>query len=262
VPFVLGSRNRWDRLLAVSVVGLLVAHWLYWSDGIIYGPRFTFEAVAALSLLTARGVVLLARADGIVPDEPEDEIVEPIEPVATAPTPTVVTVRHPAAPYAGAQVPVEEQTPEPAEPLPVRGGSDEPLTQPLSGVPLVFVLVVALFAINLVGYLPQLVPAYRDYNGIGPGGLKTVEAGLAAADAAGLAAADAAGLEPALVFVSSNWPDWQSYGQVFLANGPFLDGNVIYARDLGEAENWRLMNRYAEWRWWLLKDGVLSELRR
>jgi hypothetical protein len=257
VPFVLGSRNQWDRLLVISVVGLLVAHWLYWSDGIIYGPRFTFESVAALALLTARGVVLLARADGIVPDETQDGIVEPAEPVkpvAPAPTPTVVAVRPPAAPYDEAQAPTEEETPTPAEPLPVRGGSDEPLVQPLSSVPFVVVLVVALFAINLAGYLPQLVLAYRDYNGVGPGGLKTVQAGLAAADAAGV--------DPALVFVSSNWPDWQSYGQVFLANGPFLDGRVIYARDLGETENWRLMNRYAEWRWWQLKDGMLTEIRR
>src|SRR5262249_29778589 len=70
VPFVLGTRSRWDYLLVISVVGLAVAHWLYWSDGIIYGPRFMFEAVAALSLLTARGIILLARSDGLVPAEP------------------------------------------------------------------------------------------------------------------------------------------------------------------------------------------------
>ena len=32
-------------------------------------------------------------------------------------------------------------------------------------------------------------------------------------------------------------------------------------RDLGEIENWRLMTRYAEQRWWLLRDGQLTELR-
>ena len=55
VPFVLCSWNRWDRLLLVSTLGLIVAHWLYWSDGIVYGPRFTFEATAALALLDGPG---------------------------------------------------------------------------------------------------------------------------------------------------------------------------------------------------------------
>ena len=128
--------------------------------------------------------------------------------------------------------------------VPIAAG---PVIRPgLSSVPLVAVLVVALFAMNLVGYLPELVLAYRDYNGISPAGLKAVsEAGFEA---------------QTVVFVSSDWPDWQSYGQVFLANGPFLDGNIIYVRDLGEAENWRLMNRYPEWRWWQLKDLRLTEL--
>jgi hypothetical protein len=49
---------------------------------------------------------------------------------------------------------------------------------------------------------------------------------------------------------------------VFLANGPFLDRPVIYARDLGETENWRLMTRYSDWRWWLLRDLQLTEIRR
>jgi hypothetical protein len=62
--------------------------------------------------------------------------------------------------------------------------------------------------------------------------------------------------------VSSDWPNWQSYGSVFLANGPFLDGNVIYARDLGEAENFRLMTRYPDAHWWQLRGLQLTELRR
>ena len=41
-----------------------------------------------------------------------------------------------------------------------------------------------------------------------------------------------------------------------------LDYTVIYARDLGETENWRLMTRYSEWRGWLLRDLQLTEIRR
>lgn len=260
VPFVLGTRRRADQLLAISVLGLAVAHWLYWSDGIIYGPRFQFETVAALALLTARGAVLLARGDGLLPDERAEEVVETGIP---APAETAVAQVQPRpAPPVSRPAPVAPEVERPAEsepvrePLPVRGGSDEaPLGQMrLSSAPFAVVLVAALFAINLVGYLPELVPAYQEYNGIGPSGLQAVEAGLAAAGDIGL--------EPALIFVVSEWPDWQSYGQVFLANGPFLDGQVIYARDLGETENWSLMSRYPDRRWWQLKDGALTELRR
>ena len=71
-----------------------------------------------------------------------------------------------------------------------------------------------------------------------------------------------AGLDQAVVFVRSDYPDWQSYGEVFLANGPFLDRTVIHARDRGETENWRLMTRYSDRRWWLLRDLELTEIRR
>lgn len=323
VPFVLGSARRWDGLMALTALGLTVAHWLYWSDGIIYGPRFEFEAVAALSLLTARGIMLLARGDGSLPAEEADEPLTVLDrrPQVTAavvvetpkqsavvalPLPNgkghdKVDERLPApngtpgktvderlpAPNGKADAPARDDAPtehdavadhdvddipsargetarsdeRAKEPQPVAGGSDEPeaavlpVFRPgLSSVPAVVVLVLALFAINLVGYLPELVLAYRDYNGISPMGLQTIQAGLKLNDEAGL--------QPALVFVSSDWPDWQSYGEVFLANGPFLKGNVIYARDLGETENWRLEMRYPDSRWWLLKNGQLTEIRR
>jgi hypothetical protein len=279
-----------------------VAHWLYWSDGIIYGPRFEFEAVAALSLLTARGMMLLARGDGSLPAEEADEPLtvldrrpnltamvavapapagRPAPPVVAAlPMPNGKAVHHAVEPHAepdegeavaerasagerGAdEAPSATREDERARELqPIAGGSDEPeeavlpVVRPgISSVPAVAVLVLALCAIDLVGYVPQLVLAYRDYNGISPAGLQAV--------AAGLNANDEAGQQPAVVFVSSDWPDWQSYGEVFLANGPFLSGNVIYARDLGETENWRLEMRYPDSRWWLLKNGQLTEIRR
>jgi hypothetical protein len=338
VPFVLGSRSRWDGLMALVALGLTVAHWLYWSDGIIYGPRFEFEAVAALSLLTARGMMLLARGDGPSPAEaaeepltildrrpvftsravaemparaavvaapvpngkatatigakapaPNGETAETAGPTAPAPNgKTTETARatvpevhgaaalpshedastidgDDAAERSVAGMPRAEEAEERAkEPQPVAGGSDEPedvvlpvIRPGLSSVPAVVVLVLALFAIDLVGYLPELVLAYRDYNGISPAGLQAAQAGLQVNDEAGQQPTQ----QPALVFVSSDWPDWQSYGELFLANGPFLNGNVIFARDLGETENWRLEMRYPDSRWWLLKDGQLTEIR-
>ena len=258
VPFVLGSWNRWDRLMVLCTVGLIAAHWLYWSDGIVYGPRFTFEAAAALALLTARGATLLARGDGTVPIEvvaegsaaPVNKGVPVPRPAdllraagakgipATLPDGTVPKAEDVEPSTATATVPESAQQPEPPCIEPRRG---------LSSAPFVVTLVAALFAVNLIGYMPELVLAYRDYNGISRAGLQVVEA---------------AGLEQAVVFVNSEYPDWQSYGQVFLANGPFLDGPVIYARDLGETQNWRLMTRYSERRGWLLRDLQLTEIRR
>jgi len=204
VPFALGVRSRWDSLLLLPIVGLAVAHWVYWSDGIIYGPRFLFEAVGALALLTARGAALLARGDGSDPGDGEGTA-----PVAVNP-------------------------------------ADQAAAPGITGAPFVVTLVALLFAINLVGYLPQVLLAYRDYNGISRQNLALVEE---------------AGLQQAVVFVSSDWPNWQAYGSVFPANGPHLDRSIIYARDLGETENWRLLARYAERRGLILRDGQLFEYR-
>jgi hypothetical protein len=271
VPFVLGSWNRWDRLLLTCTLGLIVAHWLYWSDGIIYGPRFTFEATAALALLTARGASLLARADGRVC---EGQLVEggmarekvPV-PVAAAQSPaeilhaagakgipaTLPDGSVPTAPIESTAAVAVEPAPEKAEEACQGKATVElpPLLltprRGLSAAPFVVTLVAALFAINLVGYMPELVLAYRDYNGVSKAGLRVVQE---------------AGLDQAVVFVTSDYPNWQSYGEVFLANGPFVDRGVIYARDLGETENWRLMTRYSDWRWWQLRDLQLTEIRR
>jgi hypothetical protein len=41
------------------VVGLIAVHLLYWTPGKMYGPRYYFEIIGALSLLSARGLVWL-----------------------------------------------------------------------------------------------------------------------------------------------------------------------------------------------------------
>jgi len=218
VPFVLGGRSRWDRLLLLVVVGLAVAHWAYWSDGIIYGPRFMFEAVGALALLTARGAALLARGDGSIPDG--EAATEPVGVHAVPISETARTDdarRHALAP-----------------------------AHAMSSAPLVVTLVAALFAVSLIGYLPEVLLAYSDYNGVSRRSLAVVED---------------AGLQQAVVFVTSDWPDWQAFGSVFVANGPFLDRSIVFARDLGESENWRLLTRYTERRGLILRDGQLSDIR-
>src|SRR5207247_2647823 len=144
----------------------------YWSDGIVYGPRFAFEAVAALALLTARGAALLATPPCCVPDA---KLALPPPPSAGGDSSDAV-----------------------AGLMPRR----------LTATPPVALLMVWLISTNLVGYLPDVVLAYTGYNGVSRAGLRTAED---------------AGLHQALVFVTSSDADWQSYAQVFLANGPLLD---------------------------------------
>ena len=62
--FVTGSRNRWDWLLGATVLSLVVAYVFYWADGIMYGPRYYFEAVGILALLFGLAHVGTAAAEG------------------------------------------------------------------------------------------------------------------------------------------------------------------------------------------------------
>lgn len=55
LPIVLAMRHRWDWFLLGCVVSTMAAWMLYWSHSIIYGPRYWYEAVPFLMLLTARG---------------------------------------------------------------------------------------------------------------------------------------------------------------------------------------------------------------
>jgi hypothetical protein len=106
------------------------------------------------------------------------------------------------------------------------------------------VLVGALILGNLLFYLPGQVQAHRGYNLV---------------SGREQAAVEAAAPDNALVFVEPGQGDWWSYGVFFSGNSPWLDGRIIYARDLGE-ENGRLMAVLGErpaFRW---VDGVLLPL--
>ena len=48
-----------DLLLAGMVIGLVGIHLLYWTPGKMYGPRYYFEVIGALSLLGSRGIIWL-----------------------------------------------------------------------------------------------------------------------------------------------------------------------------------------------------------
>jgi len=81
--------------------------------------------------------------------------------------------------------------------------------------------------------LTQTLPAqahfYTDYNGISVEPVQQVEN---------------AHLKNAVVFVAlvQTRPD-RDYGKVFFANDPLLQGDVVYARDMGRANNLYLVSR-------------------
>ena len=59
MPFMLGSRSRWDLFLLLGAVFAMGVWTLYESNGLMHGPRYWFEAVPFLMLLSARGLTLL-----------------------------------------------------------------------------------------------------------------------------------------------------------------------------------------------------------
>lgn len=60
LPFLLGSRNRWDYFCLGSALLVTAAPILYRYSGVYEGPRYWYEAVPFLMLLAARGAALAA----------------------------------------------------------------------------------------------------------------------------------------------------------------------------------------------------------
>jgi hypothetical protein len=70
LPFLLGTRNAWDYFCLVCIL-LLTSVYLFYryaaGDGALYeGPRYWFQAIPFLMLLSARGVVLAAGLMGVL----------------------------------------------------------------------------------------------------------------------------------------------------------------------------------------------------
>jgi 4-amino-4-deoxy-L-arabinose transferase-like glycosyltransferase len=106
-------------------------------------------------------------------------------------------------------------------------------------------LLASFLAYNLAVYLPAQLPMYRGYNFV---------------DASSLQAVARAHIHHALIFVDSNPPgEWWSYGSVFSANSPTLDGDIVYARDLG-ARNVQLMHRYPGREYYRLNGATLTRI--
>ncbi|MBN1581692.1 MAG: glycosyltransferase family 39 protein [Anaerolineae bacterium] len=55
--FLFKPRRFWDLFLAGTALVLILAYVLYWTNGDLFGPRYTYEIVSALFVLSAAGIV-------------------------------------------------------------------------------------------------------------------------------------------------------------------------------------------------------------
>jgi 4-amino-4-deoxy-L-arabinose transferase-like glycosyltransferase len=116
---------------------------------------------------------------------------------------------------------------------------------PLAALLVPVAVACALLVYSLRVYVPAQIPVYQGYNFTSAASLDTVRR---------------AGIHHALVFVVSSPPGtWWSYGSVFSANSPTLDGDVVYARDQGNADR-RLMAAYPGRSYWRLEYTTLTRL--
>ncbi|HLZ07982.1 MAG TPA: hypothetical protein VKT80_05295, partial [Chloroflexota bacterium] len=90
--------------------------------------------------------------------------------------------------------------------------------------------VVGLIAYNVGYYLPGQWNLYHGYNYVSRKKIDAVEQ---------------AGLHNALVFTNVGLPyEWWEYGEVFSANDPLLQGDVVYARDFGNVVDRQLLRDF------------------
>lgn len=106
-------------------------------------------------------------------------------------------------------------------------------------------ILAAFIAGALLAYFPGVLQGTKQYNFV---------------DEANVAAVESAIDGPALVFVAQQHGDWWEYGNYFAGNTPWLDGRIIYARDLGPATNQRLLQRYPERAAYKLQGHSLRQL--
>ncbi len=107
-------------------------------------------------------------------------------------------------------------------------------------------LVLGLIGFNLQFYLPGQWALYHGYNYVSHAKLDVV------------AAAD---IHHAVVFASTGqWYEWWEYGDVFSANDPLLQGDVIFARDLGDTADQQLVADFPGRSFYRLNGTTLMSL--
>jgi hypothetical protein len=194
LPFVLGTRARCDYFLLSGVLAIVAAWATYRGVFIMHGPRFWYEAVPYLMLLSARGVQRFVECVGALGNV-----------VGRWMSPRrVVDARSGAAIVAASVVAA----------LIAYSADGWTLGRHEAFPPIEFV--------------PRTMSELRGFNG-------------ADARLAKLAAKNE--IHHALVFVR-DCANWQCYGTVFWRNTPRLDGDVVWARDLGAKSDAALLQAF------------------
>ena len=68
LPFLLGTRNRWDYVLGAAFLSMAGVNIFYRNQAIMHGPRFWYETMPFVMLLSARGVTMLIERAGSAGD--------------------------------------------------------------------------------------------------------------------------------------------------------------------------------------------------
>jgi 4-amino-4-deoxy-L-arabinose transferase-like glycosyltransferase len=196
LPFLTRRASGWDAAHGLLVGAYVLAYTAYYYHGIAFGPRYYFEALPSLAILTARGFGCLTES------------------------------------VAGW--------------LAALGRSDAWWRARLATT----VLAAALFACNLVYFLPRQATLYADFTGL-PGGGPILDENIGH-DLAGRTAR----LDNALVVTQ----EWWLYTMYFAAlNCPSLDCSTVFALGADEQTREVLRRMYPDRDWYDVADrnGVL-----
>ncbi len=219
IPFLTRRAHRWDWLLLGTLLSLIFVHVFYWSFGGADGgfPRYYYDALPALLLLTVRGVQIsmnyLGRWQQQVPLSRRQGLGEgggpaQKQPGWLKPTPSPTPLAH------------------------LAGGG-------LGWGWLPVGLVIIFIGYNLIWNLPLLLAAQKGKYSITATQLEAVER------------ADLP--QPALVIVK-NVKRWSDFAAPFAANSPTLDGPIVYASGEGVEITQKLRAQFKERTCWEL-DG-------
>jgi 4-amino-4-deoxy-L-arabinose transferase-like glycosyltransferase len=181
----------WDLLLAGMLGGVVLVHLAYSTPGFMYGPRYYFEALGAVTLLTARGLLHVTAALAFA--------LRRLVPRARLARPAAVIV--------------------------------------------VAVVVGVLTVHSYTNFAAEEFRKFTGWNNVSGEGVRYVRA---------------QDLSNALVFVQRE--AWTGYAPFFVENDPRLNGDVVYAIDLGMQRNRDLMALYPEREYYRFADGELEPI--
>jgi hypothetical protein len=195
LPFILGTRHPWDYFLAVCGVAIAATMMYFPDEALMHGPRYWYETMPFLILLSARGFVRLRDAGSAIGDW------------------LARTLRW-------------------RETVSTAGVTGFAMTS----------LVAALIMFSVWGWMLGRRDAFPPIEFV-PSKISELE-GFNNVEPRLLDRADELDLKNALVLVEPCAP-WWCYGSVFWTNNVDRDGNVVWARRLGTADDLTLLDFYA-----------------